>query len=546
MADIYNVVLITKQIYLQLASKFQLMFKKCNTPAALILCCALLACVNVHAQSIGRQYSLGFYQSGADSLSYHSSQRDYSREPSFDLPTGDTTRKQSWLYRKLFREHLLEVNGDDFTFYASILPDLQLGHSSVKDGLWLNTRGVIAGGTIGKNLTFRTEFYENQGKFAGYIYDWAKENSMIPGQAEWKEYSQGKAFDYAYSSALINYKAGRHFDFQLGYDKNFIGDGYRSMLLSDAAFNYPFLKIIANIGRVQYTTMWAQFIDRDYPKASYGYRKKWGVFNYLDWNVSKKVSIGLFEAVIWQDSDSSGKRGFDVSYLNPIVFLRPVEFSVGSPDNALLGFNLKYAPSPNSTFYGQFILDEFVFKEITSSSGWWGNKFGGQFGFRSNNIFKVKNLNVLSEVNAARPYTYSQRTTLNNYGHARQSLAHPLGANFVEWVNIADYRYKRLFLRGQITYAKYGLDSAGINYGKNIFESYNTRAEDFNNHIGQGLKTTLTNVQGTVAYLLNPKYNLRIEAGITARRESNSKWTKNEFIYQIGLRSSFRQLYYDF
>jgi hypothetical protein len=294
--------------------------------------------------------------------------------------------------------------------------------------------------------------------------------------------------------------------------------------------------------------MWAQFIDRDYPAASYGtgYRKKWGVFNYLDWNISKKLSLGLFEAVIWQDSDSSGKRGFDASYINPIVFLRPVEFSVGSPDNALLGFNLKYAPSRNSTLYGQFILDEFVFKEMTAGTGWWANKFGGQIGFRSNDVFKVRNLNFLTEVNAARPYTYSQRTTLNNYGHYSEALAHPMGANFVEWVNIADYRYRRWFLRGQITVAKYGLDSAGINYGKNIFESYNTRAEDFGNHIGQGLKTNFLYVQGTIAFLLNPKYNLRIECSVTNRQEKNSLAKNNEAIFQIGLRSSFRQLYYDF
>lgn len=522
------------------------MFKNCITPAFLLLSSCLSLSVN--AQSIGHQYSLGFYQNSADSSGYHSSLRDYSLMPSFDLPVGDTTHKQSWLYRKLFREHLVEIKDDDYTFYASILPDLQLGHSSERGNIWLNTRGVIVGGTLGKNLTFRTEFYENQGKFAQYIYDYGRTNSIVPGQGMWKPYSQNTAFDWAYSSALIDYKAGRHFDFQLGYDKNFIGDGYRSMLLSDASFNYPFLKVIANLGRVQYTTMWAQFIDMKYPAASYGtgFRKKWGVFNYLDWNVSKKFSVGLFEAVIWQDSDSSGKRGFDASYLNPIVFLRPVEFSVGSPDNALMGINLKYAPSKNTTIYGQFILDEFVYKEITSGSGWWANKFGGQLGIRSNNIFKVQNLNVLSEVNAARPYTYSQRTTLNNYGHYNQPLAHPLGANFVEWVNIADYRYKRFFLRGQITYAKYGLDSAGINYGKNIWESYNTRAEDYGNHIGQGLKTTLTNIQGTVAYLLNPKYNLRLEASVTARQEKNYQWTKNEFVFNVGLRASFRQLYYDF
>ena len=522
------------------------MLKNWITPIAGIFL-YLAICSSAQAQSVGRQYSLGFYHGSEDTTRrYHSSQRDYSIEPVFDIPEKDTLKKKSWLYRKLLREHLLEISEDDYSFYASILPDLLVGRSNDNGTVWVNTRGVVVGGRIGKNLTVRSEFYENQAKFPSYLDAYGRANRIVPGQGEWKPYKD-KYFDFAYSSALIDYKAGKYFDFQLGYDRNFIGDGYRSMLLSDASFNYPFLKIIANIGRVQYTTMWAQFIDMQYPKASYdnGYRKKWGVFNYLDWNVSKKFSVGLFEAVIWQDSDSTGKRGFDASYINPIVFLRPVEFSVGSPDNALLGFNLKYAPSLNSTFYGQFILDEFKFDEVTSGKGWWGNKFGGQVGFRSNNILHVPHLNVLTEVNAARPYTYSQRTTLNNYGHYNQSLAHPMGANFVEWVNIADYQYKRFFFRGQLTWARYGLDTAGLNFGKDINKSYTTRANSYDNHIGQGLKTDLLYLQGNVAYVLNPKYNLRIEGIVTLRNEKNDQWKNREAVFQIGLRSSFRQLYND-
>jgi len=518
---------------------------------ALLTFCTLALTSKSFAQSAGRQFSIGFYQAVGDTnwRSYHSSLRDYSIQPTFEVPQeSDTTKKRSWFHRKLFNEHLLEYHQDDYDFYASFLPDFMIGNSSDNGTSWLNTRGVIAGGRLGKNFTFRAEFYENQAKFPEYIDSYNRQTLIVPGQGQWKEYSNGKAFDFAYSSALLDYKAGKFLGFQLGYDKNFIGDGYRSMLLSDNTFNYPFFKVVATVGKIQYTTMWAQFIDLKYPRASYenGYRKKWGVFNYLDWNISKKVSVGLFETVIWQDSDSSGKRGFDMSYLNPIVFLRPVEFSNGSPDNALMGINVKYAPSENSTFYGQFILDEFKLKEVTSGSGWYANKFGGQLGFRSNNIFKVPKLNVLTEFNAARPYTYSQRSTLNNYGHYNQPLAHPFGANFSEWVNIADYQYRRWFFKGELMVASYGLDTAGINYGKDIFKSYNTRNQDYGNHIGQGLKTSLVYLQGSVAFLINPKYNLRLEMSVTGRREKNNLYDNKELIFQFGLRSSFRQLYYDF
>jgi hypothetical protein len=149
-------------------------------------------------------------------------------------------------------------------------------------------------------------------------------------------------------------------------------------------------------------------------------------------------------------------------------------------------------------------------------------------------------------VNFARPFTYSQRSSLNNYGHYNQPLAHPMGANFVEWMNVADYQYKRWFLRGEIMYAGYGLDTTGTNFGKDIFKSYNTRTLDYGNSIGNGLTTNLLYLQGTLAFLLNPKNNLRLEASVIGRRESNDLGRKSDLIFQIGLRSSFRQLYYDF
>lgn len=512
-----------------------------------LLTAGLVFSITAFAQNTGQQYFLGSYKPTSDSANYHSSMRDYMITPTLDLPHDDS-RKRSWFHRKLFQEHLLEYNHDDYNLYLSFLPDFQVGRSSDNGTLWLNGRGVTAGGRLGKHFTFRAEVFENQGKFPAYVDRFNRTYNIVPGQGEYKSYSGGKAFDYPSASGLLSYTPSKFVNFQLGYDRNFIGDGYRSMLLSDVPYNYPFLKITAGAGRLKYSVMWAQFIDQSQPRFSYqnGYRKKWGVFHYLDWNATDKLSIGLFESVIWQDADSSGKRGFDASYLIPVAFLRPVEFSVGSPDNALMGLNLKYAFTKNSVLYGQFMLDELKLKEITSGKGWWGNKFGGQLGFRSNNIFKVPDLNVLTEINAARPYTFAQKNSLTSYGHYNQPLAHPLGANFVEWVSIADYRYKRWFFRGEVQLAKYGLDTANTNFGKNIFKSYDTRPNEYGNKIGQGVKTNLSNLNCTIAYLLNPKYNLRLEASVTARTEKNNLFRERELIFSFGLRSSFRQLYYDF
>ncbi len=463
----------------------------------------------------------------------------------------DTTNQRSWLHRKLFTEHLIQIEKPDYNVYIDFLPDFQVGRDRQHNRTtWLNTRGFQIQGNIGKKFRFYSSAYENQARLPRYLTDFVNRTGVIPGQVNDK-FPDRSTKDWAYASALINYTPNKYFSFVLGQDKNFIGDGYRSMILSDVASNYPFFKIETNLGRVRYVNIWAQFQDLTAPRLSYdnGFRKKYGVFHHLDWNVSKRLSLGVFESIIWQKNDEVGKRGFDLSYVTPIIFLRAVEGYNGSPDNALLGFNGKYKFAKNLTTYGQFILDEFTAKEFFGGNGYWANKFGVQFGIKGFNAFKVENLNFLTEFNTARPYTYSQRSSLINYGHYNQPLAHPFGANFKEFLGIVDYTYKRFqfFLQGNM--AEYGLDPADTNFGKDIFKPYTTRNTaqgDYGNQTGQGIKTDFMYLDGRTSFLLNPKTNLRIELGAVFRNEKNALMNDKTTWVTLGLRSSFRNLYQDF
>ncbi|MEJ6981641.1 gliding motility protein RemB [Pedobacter sp. P351] len=464
---------------------------------------------------------------------------------------NDTSEQRSWIYRKIFTDHLIQVERPDYNVYIDFLPDFQIGRDSErKRATWLNTRGFQVQGNIGKKFRFYSSAYENQGKLPVYLNNFVNSNGVIPGQVNAKFLSNGDK-DWAYASALINYTPNKYFSFVLGQDKNFIGDGYRSMILSDVASNYPFFKIETTLGNVRYMNLWAQFQDLKAPVLSHdnGFRKKYGVFHYLDWNINKRLSLGVFESIIWQDADSSGKRGFDLGYLNPIIFLRAIEGYHGSPDNALLGFTGKYKLAKNLTGYGQFILDEFTAKEFFGGSGYWANKFGVQLGIKGFDAFKIRNLNFLTEFNTARPYTYSQRSSLLNYGHYNQALAHPFGANFKEYLAIVDYSYRRFqfFLQGNI--AEYGLDPADANFGKDIFKPYTTRNTakgNYGNQTGQGVKTDFVYFDGRTSFLLNPKTNLRIELGAVFRNEKNSLSYDKTTWLTFGLRSSFRNLYQDF
>ncbi|WP_443945495.1 gliding motility protein RemB [Pedobacter sp. AW1-32] len=508
-------------------------------------------------------YSFQFYQKLNSSVydtnsRFHSSIKGYygddsilvQRYQSLMSMGTDSLNRRSWLRRKATEEHLINFKGDDFVGYIDYVPDYQIGREfNDKTTTWLNTRGFQAGVNVGKQFSFYTSFYENQGVFANYVTDFINTNQVVPSEMTGKLGERTK--DWNYATALMSFTPNKHINLALGYDKNFIGDGYRSMLLSDVAANYSFLRLRATLGNVQYQTIFAYMLD---PGATpltedrrLGDRGKWMAAHYLDWNITKRFSAGFFQAVTWADAEVEGKRGFDFNYAHPFVFLRAVESAnTSSPDKMRLGINLKYEVFDKTVLYGQFMLDEFTAREFFSNTGYWANKWAAQIGFRGSDLFKVKNLNYLAEFNTARPYTYSHFDRVSNYAAMNQPLAHPLGANFREFLGIMNYTYKRFDFQGQAIYANYGADPEGLNYGGNIFLPYGTRVQDYGNTIGQGIKTNLFFSEAKVAYIVNPKYNLRLELGGIFRRESSSLTTQNTKLITFGIRSSFRNLYRDF
>jgi hypothetical protein len=462
----------------------------------------------------------------------------------------DTLNRRSWVHRKLFQEHLIQIEDEEYTVYADFLPDFQIGKDFSGDrSTWLNTRGFQIGGNVGRKFSFYLNGFENQGKFPTYVNDYIVAKQVVPGQTFGK--LDANQQDWAYATALLSYTPNKYLNFALGYDKNFIGDGYRSVLLSDVSSNYSFFRLRASLGSVQYQTIYAYMLDPGAPKLTadrrLGDRGKWMAAHYIDWNVTNRLSLGFFQAVTWADAEVEGKRGFDFNYVHPFIFLRPVESSqTFSPDKMRLGFNAKYEILKKTALYGQFMFDEFTAKHFFKSEGYWGNKWALQLGLRGSDLFKVNNLNYLAEFNTARPYTYAHFNRLSNYSNYSEALAHPYGANFREFVGLLNYSVKKFDFQGQALYAAYGLDLAGENYGKDIFKNYETRAVEYGSHVGQGVLTELYLLQGKVAYLLNPKYNLRLELGGLLRQEKNSAINNKTAMITFGLRSSFRNLYYDF
>ena len=476
----------------------------------------------------------------------------------------DAGKKRSWLERKIRKENFLLVNTEDFSLTADPLVNFEMNNdiSNNKHAL-LNTRGVQVFGSIGKEVSFYTSFFENQATFVNYIDTFIQKNSVIPGQGVPKAF-KGKAgkYDFAYATGYVSFTPSKHFNFQFGNDKNFIGDGYRSLILSDNSFSYPFLKITTSVWKIKYMNLYTTMLDIHDPPLAFNnddFHRKYVSMHYLSYNVYKRLTVGFFEGIVLRGRDSTSFRGYDWNYLNPVIFLRPVEFSLGSSDNALMGINSKFKVCNTFLLYMQVVLDEFKLSEVKAGNGWHGNKQAVQFGWKYHDVFTVKNLNWQTELNYVRPFMYSHyklatSNIIQNYTHYGQALAHPLGANFMEVLSFLNYRYKCFFVEGKLSFAYYGediYDSISGNYrsfGKDIFRSYYDRGNgDYGYRVGSGDKTVLAYQDFRVACILNPKTNLCLEAGVTLRTLANSasNISHNNMIH-VSLRSSLNNFYYDF
>ena len=504
-----------------------------------------------------------------EDANYHTSFKSLIKSDlKFDVDSvlDDKSISSSWYLRKLFSEHFIILKGEDYKVLASPIINLSKGKEVNEDkNTFTNTRGFLIEGDLGKKISFFSSFVENQSVFPNYVNNFIKKKTVVPGQGYARDFKQ-TGFDYAMSSGYVSCRANQMFAVQFGHGKHFIGDGYRSLLLSDNTFNYPYLRIQTTFWKVQYTNLYTEFQDINYFSnnglANYdqmGYAKKYMSAHYLSVNITKKLNISLFESVIWRMNHAPGNNGFDVNYLNPIAMLRPIEFSVNSPDNVLVGVNGKYKLPLSSYLYGQLVLDEFSLNDLKESNGFWANKFGCQLGFKMFNALKVENLTFQTEYNFVRPYTYAHHNPQQNYAHYNQPLAHPLGANFSEFLIMSNYRWKRWEVDAKIIFAKYGGSSANdsISYGNDLYESTGTfeepngfvyagRPSDFGIEMHQGNLTTVNLKNFNIAYVVNPRTNLKVNLGITLRDfESEETEMQTKFI-NFGIKSDLFNHYYDF
>lgn len=446
----------------------------------------------------------------------------------------DTTKYYYRISVAAMRDHFIEGGEEGFWVSADPLFDLQMSWdladtSGFQDtvGYYNNTRGARLMGNIGEKVSFETYLYENQSQFPAYLRQFNDSTAVIPGQGRWKEY---KNFGYDYNSAYgwVSITLNDNLNFQIGHGKHFVGHGYRSMLLSDNAFNYPYLKGTAWFwqDKIQYSWIYSTMQNlerlplRDVPESLF--KSKAASFYYVNFIPHPAVELGLFEAIIWETWDSTGTQPFDFKTTIPVIGANTAILGLNANDNAMIGLNVKLKPLNWLHFYGQMAVDNGLDDGI-----------GYQAGMKIFNA-GLENFHLQAEYNYGPRNTYRHDNWLQSYTNLNQSLAHPLGTYFEEVIGIVNYRWRRFY--GQV---KYHHQRHDILDGGNVLKS---------GPVGEYAALVATNNMFDVqaGWLMNPKTNVNVSIGWIHRDFDIALIDQNTDWLYLAFRTSLFNKYYDF
>lgn len=401
----------------------------------------------------------------------------------------------------------------------------------------LNTvEGLETRGLIGNLLGFSLSLTNNNIQPVSYQQQRISHWNAVPGAGSFKKTPNG--YRYLLFEGDLNMPLLKDYiTLDVGYGKHFIGNGIRSLFLSDYAGSNFYVGINTKIWRLNYENLYMRLEPNDIPGFPTENGYKYATVHYLSTNIRPWLNIGLFETVVF-----SRNGGYEVAYMNPIIFYRAIERSLGSPDKVSIGLNANAIVAKSLNFYGQFLLNEFTGKEFFSNTGYWANKWGVQLGAKYYDAFTVSNLDLQAEMNMVRPYTYAHSggngLPSDNFSTWNQPLAHPLGAGFQEVIGKASYQpFPRFSIEGIVMAYRQGVDTGNQNFGNDIFKSYSGNHNIFGIHMinGPESKCLMTNLN--VSYELRPR--LFLFAGGTFRHvttENNLLPPSTDLFFNAGFR----------
>ena len=402
---------------------------------------------------------------------------------------------------------------------------------------WRGTLGARAYGRLGRYVLFDVEATATRERPPRVEFN-------TPGRPTAPRLGNVTLRDDTYGYADVRGVVGlrtRFFELRAGRDRNRWGPGSGSVMLSNYGPAHNQVQLRTTVGRVQYTNLFSQYAAPAGPSApdetpDFSRRpRSYGASHRLALRVSDRVELGAFETIVFApERDSTVNRGgFDIAYLNPIVFLRGVERELGSPDRAIVGIDGAWTVTQGLRVYGQFILDELVVSEIGDQ--WWGNKWAWTLGAHWVPP-SLPNLSVRGEFARLRPHIYAHTYVPNSYAHWDDGLGHPAGPNSIDMALRMAYNPASAWQAGlNLSYTQRGRNTDTENFGADPTRSNQTRVRSRGVTMLQGVRQNRLLGEALVSYEVLPQ--LTVEASMRTEHITDAERPTDTYVTpQVAIR----------
>jgi hypothetical protein len=462
----------------------------------------------------------------------------HSGAPTID---GIDNKHYSKVGAKVWRDHLVDIRGEDFRLMIDPLFDITGGRDVADTGafrsanLLLNQRGLQVAGNIGKQVHFETSFYESQATVPDYLRAFNNQYGIYPGFGRTKTFGEN-GYDFALAMSNVTYTPNRHISVQMGQGKHFYGHGYRSVLWSDATMAYPFIKARATMlhGKLIYSSMYAELrtLDRlprgEVPESLY--KPKGASVHYLSFLPNHSLEIAIFESIICNRYDSTGTHGPSAWVAAPIVGAYSISHGFDDRNNSMVGINARWRISKKTMIYGQWAVDD-----------WTDRRFASQIGISLYDLI-IPGLDVQLEYDRVSEYTYASPFELQNYVTVNQPLGHPAGGGTQEAIAILNYSKNRWWAQSKVNLIHHVMGPAG---------DFNTNPDVHIITIAAWPQRSVLQVDCEIGWMIQPQTRTAILAGCTLRNDRIRTTAISTDAHQtawlwIGLRSHFTNKYYDY
>jgi hypothetical protein len=453
------------------------------------------------------------------------------------VQTGDSLKAgQSRFRAKLLYEHLVNIREEQFALTIDPVLDVCAGRDIADTGAWksanlfFNQRGLLLQGRVGQKVFFETSFFETQAIVPDYLRAFNNRYGIYPGFGRTKAYKEN-GYDFALATSHVTFVPRKSIMLQIGQGKHHYGHGYRSMLWSDGAFVYPFVKARFTFlkNRLTYSTLFAELRTTErLPRGEVPeslFKPKSASVHYLSYTPHPAIEIGLFESIIWNRYDSTGTHAPSEIATLPLIGLHSAVKGLDDENNGMLGLNASWRFKHKFMLYTQCAADHISNKRL-----------GYQFGFRAFNL--LKGLNLQAEYNSASDFFYASRFELQSYSHVNQPLGHPAGGAFREWVLITTYHKNRFWTELKVNSIKQS-QGPGSDFEANPADIFQTFAAWPENQRQQ--------LDIECGWILQPQTRTSLVAGCTLRnrRIETGEAVQTTWLW-LGLRAQLLNHYTDY